>query len=184
MTAIGKDFRELVASDMNTSDMEWSAICEKPVDRVTAMGWVSNQAARESTLGALGVDLLAHKLQSTRRKAGLSDTYAHARSKMEASGLREAEAFLTALLLWDRVTVQERCRQRKYKRDSASIRDGCLQREFKRLNVPIAARVTIYEWVHDLCSGCNGAGQLKREDGAVIVTCPQCGGSTKQRQIQ
>lgn len=45
----------------------------------------------------------------------------------------------------------------------------------------VLAGLVITEWIHDACPDCTGAGEIKREDNSVVITCPACKGGKKRR---
>lgn len=43
------------------------------------------------------------------------------------------------------------------------------------------ASIAITEWINDACPPCNGTGNMKRDDGTVVITCESCKGGKKRR---
>jgi predicted RNA-binding Zn-ribbon protein involved in translation (DUF1610 family) len=125
--------------------------CERPVDRLGAMGIVgrmvgrAEDAARNATLCALGVDLIAFKF-----------------GKRETSKA-DAEDMLAAVLAW-----------RNTERKSSW---GIKVSGSERARI---ARWAVQEWANEACAPCTGTG-ISIDDRGVSRGCPACGGMKKRR---
>lgn len=128
--------------------------CERPVDRLGALGVIGRQigraedAARDATLCALGVDLIAFKL-----------------GKRESSR-PDAEDMLFAILGW-----QTRDRKSTW---------GIKANGRERLRI---AKWAISEWANENCVPCTGTG-IAIDDRGVSRGCPACGGMKKRRYTE